>query len=123
MYPRLHSVSITTSTAGAGTGYTDVDHGRILSVQLASTNLGSTGSVAYTNETTSEAILTKAPATTKAVYYPRPVVCNSTGGAIKVSTGASIPDYFYLSDHRVKISLAGVSVGTAKTATFRVTVG
>jgi hypothetical protein len=116
-------VSITTTTGGDGTGYTPVEHGRVLSVQFASTTLGTTGSIAYTNETTSEAIFTKAPATTKLIYYPRPTIVNSTGGAIKPSTGSASPDYFYLSDHRLKIVVTNCGTGTAKTVDFRVTVG
>lgn len=124
MYPRCYEVSITTSTAGAATGYAPVDHGRVLSIQYASTTLGTTGSVAYTNETTTEAILTKAPAASKPVYYPRPAVCTSTGGSVIFSTGAgtrSVRDYFYVSDHRVKI--AATACTASKAATFRVTIG
>jgi hypothetical protein len=121
MYPRCHEVSVTTSTGGDATGYTPVDHGRVLSIQYGSTTLGTTGSIAYTNESTTEAILTKAPAASKPVYYPRPTIVNSTGGVIKFSTGSAAPDYFYLSDHRVKIVLTNVAASQA--ATFRVTVG
>lgn len=122
MYPRCHAVSITTSTATLdGIGYAPVDHGRVLSVQCASTTLGTTGSIAYSNETTSEAILTKTVNASKTVYYPRPTICNSTGGAIAVSTGSANPDYFYVSDHRVKIAVTNCLGGI--TGTFRVTIG
>ena len=123
MYPRCHAVTITTSTSTLdGTGYTPVDHGRVLAIQYASTTLESTGSVAYTNETTGEAILTKAPAASTPVYYPRKAIVDSTGGAVLYSTaGGAISDYFYVSDHRVKI--VGTNVGSGVSATFRVTIG
>jgi hypothetical protein len=122
MYPRCHTVSILTSTATLdGVGYTPVDNGRVLSVQLASTTLGTTGSIAYTNETTEEAIFSKTVNTSKTIYRPRAACVNSTGGAIKYSTGAAVEDYFYVSDHRVKIAVTNCLGGI--TGTFRVTIG
>ena len=122
MYPRTHSVTITTSTAGAGTDYAPVDHGRVLSIQYGSTTLASTGSIACSNEITSEAILTVAPAGSTPTYYPRPAICDSTSGSIAYSTaGGSVTDYYFVSDQRVKVVLTGC--GSEKTATFRVTIG
>ncbi len=123
MYPRTQEVSIITSTATLdGTDYFAVDHGRVLSVQYASTTLESTGSYAVTNNVTGEAILTHAPAASTPTYYPRKAICDSTGGTVLYSTaGGSVSDYFFVADQQLKIVLT--NCGSGVTATFRVTIG
>lgn len=128
MYPRTQKVVITTSTtanstaAGGGVGYTTIDNGRVLSIQYASTTLGTTGSIAVTNGDTSEAIFTHAPAASTPTYYPRKAICDSTGGSIAYSTGGGdVLDYFFVSAQQVKITLTACTEAVA--ATFRVTIG
>lgn len=123
MYPRTQTLTVTTSTASQNsTQYTAIDHGRVLSIQYASTTLESTGSYAFTNAVTDEAIFSHAPAASTPIYYPRKAICDSTGGTILHSTaGDGVTDYFFVSDQRVK--LAATAVGASKTATFRVTIG
>jgi len=123
MYPRTQELTVTTSTAsGNSTSYTEIDNGRVLSIQYASTTLESTGSCAFTNEVTGEAIFTHAPAASTPTYYPRKAICDSTGGTILHSTaGDSVSDYFFVSAQRIKLVATGV--GASKSATFRVTIG
>jgi len=123
MYATAHAVAILTSASSAATVYSPMVNGRLISLRLrAGHAMTSGGTVVITNEDTGEALLTTTVGTTAGwTRYPRALVVNSTGGAVKPSTGSALPDYMVLANTRVKTVLAGA--GAAKTATLDVTVG
>ena len=123
MYVARHSLALLTAATSDATVYSPVLNGRLESIQLtAGHTLGSTGTIAFTNETTGEPLFSLAIGSTVGWRrYPRPTLVNSTGGAIKPSTGTAMPGYFLLANERIKAVVGKATA--AKIGTILLTVG
>lgn len=88
MYVNLQEVSVTASTSGAATVYTDDPvTGAVYQIRYSTADgaLGSTGTVAITGEKSGVAIYSKAIGASFTAL-PRQVLVNSTGGTVLYST-------------------------------------
>ena len=123
MYATTHAVAILTSASSAATVYTPMVNGRLISLRLRGGHtMSSTATVVITNEETGERLMTTTAGSTAGwTKYPRATVVNSTGGAVKPSTGSAMPDYMVLANARIKTVIA--TAGAAKTGTLDVTMG
>lgn len=125
MFAAKESFTVTASSSdGAGTGYSGVVNGRVLSIAYCSTTIPTTGTLTFTNEATTESILVKGGGSSKWTSYPRPAVNTSTGGSVVYSTAsanAKVRDYYYIAGTRLKCALAGA--GGARTATIIAAIG
>lgn len=120
MYANRETVSITTgASSGAGTGYTGVVNGRILSIQYVKTDFTDGSTMTVTGEETGTAIWSETGVNASTVRAPR-MATHSTAGAaaLYAAGGTAINDYITIANERVKIEVT--SAGNSKTGTYYV---
>jgi len=121
MYAERHTVSLTTDSGGAATGYTPVITGRILAVIYAKTDFADGVDFAITAEATGEAILTLTDQNASANFYPRAQVHGITGTALTLDGTRLLVEPICVANDRVKVVVA--AGGSVKTGSVIVIVG
>lgn len=119
MLPRKQTVTVTTGvSSGAGTGYTGVISGRILSIRYAKTDYTDGVVLAVTLESSGETVLAKATGTMNASFLARPrtLVQKNIDG-----TDLTTYEPTHCAEDRVLFSVS--SAGNSKTGTFIVVYG
>lgn len=112
-YPQIQTVSLTTSTGGLATGYTDVIRGQIAAVKYTkagSSPFASTADITVTLEDSGQTVMTWANINTTTTTYPVAPATKASGAA---STITESP--IYAVGERLKVAVAqggNTKVGT-----------
>lgn len=119
MNPQRHVVAITTDAAGAGTGYSPVVSGEIVSVRYVKTDYDNGVTFAITAEATGETIWGEAAVNASATRAPRQATHTTAGAAsLYAAAGSPVNDRIVLANDRVKIVIS--SGGNVKSGTFHI---
>ena len=125
MYAERHVVTIVTDAAGAGTGYTPVVSGRVLTVvyvKAGSSPYAAGVDFTITAEATGENLWTETNVNASAVRAPRQPTHDAAGAAsLYAAAGEPVEAPIVLAKDRVKIVIA--QGGDTLTGTFHVIVG
>jgi hypothetical protein len=121
MYIQRHIVTITTSGAGAGTGYTPPVRGRVLAITYVKTDYANGVDFDVTLETTGVVIWDQDNVDAAATVYPRKQVQSTAGVALTLEGTEPVAEPVYAGNERVKIVVA--NGGATKTGAFHVLIG
>ena len=121
MYAERHTVTITTAAGGAGTGYTPVVTGRLISIRYVKTDYAAGVDFVVTAEATGEILWDEDDVNADATRYPRAATHSTAGvAALYAAGGAAVNDHCVLVRDRVKIVIA--AGGDLKVGTFHVVI-
>ena len=120
MHAELQTVTIDTTTAG--TAYTGVVNGEVISIRYVKTDYATDPDFTITGETTGINIWTQSNVDASVTVCPRQPTASQAGVAALYGAGAAyaVNDRIVLANERIKIVVA--NGGTAKTGAFHVTI-
>ena len=119
-YVERHVVTITTDAAGAGTAYTPVVSGRVVSIRYVKTDFADGVDFTVTSEATGATIWTEDNVNASKTCVPRQATHDTAGVAsLYAAAGEPVEDRIALANDRVKIVVA--TGGATKTGAFHVT--
>lgn len=117
-----HVVTITTDASGAGTGYTEVANGYVMSVSYVKTDYADGIDAVITGETTLTPILTFTDVNASVTANPRAATATvANAAALYAGSGVAVLDRIAVAKERIKIVVA--AGGDTKTGAWHIVVG
>lgn len=117
-FAKTGTVSLTTTTGGAATGYSPVLNGRLIEIVYTKDDFDNGVTFAVTGEVTGKTYWSQAAVNASATVCPRQPTHDYAGAAsLYAGSGEPVEDYLWVVDERIKFVVS--SGGNTKSGTFR----